>query len=200
MQTFIGSPALSTFRQEKLFNQIQLLLPEIVQLSAHFVHFIDAEKTLNNEEITVLEKLLCYGPQRVEVSSEGHLFLVVPRSGTISPWSSKATDIAHNCGLQNVSRIERGIAYHVQGVQWCANNQQIIADCLHDRMIEMVLDELDAASCLFEHHQPFAGESIDILASGKDALIEANQLLGLALSDDEIDYLLDHFRDRKSVV
>ncbi len=224
MQIFIGSPALSNFRQEKLFNQIQAVLPEITQLTAHFVHFVDEDKKLNDEEVTVLEKLLHYGPQqwhkdvpltnqRMELaevsvlrsvngasmhhfSSEGHLFLVVPRAGTISPWSSKATDIAHNCGLQNVNRIERGVAYHVHysdSVKWNETQQQAVADCLHDRMIEMVLNALDAASCLFDHHQPAAGETIDIFGNGKMALTEANQRLGLALSDDEIDYLLEHF-------
>jgi phosphoribosylformylglycinamidine synthase len=193
MQTFIGSPALSTFRQEKLFNQIQIALPGITQLTAHFVHFVDADKILDDTETTVLEKLLRYGPHLAEASSEGHLFLVVPRAGTISPWSSKATDIAHNCGLQLINRIERGIAYHVQGVQWNEANLQIVAACLHDRMTETVLNELDDARCLFAHHQPTAGRSIDVLNSGKEALIEANKQLGLALSDDEIDYLLEHF-------
>jgi len=157
MQIFIGSPALSVFRQEKLFNQLQANIPEVFQLNAHFVHFVDAEKTLNDDETTVIEKLLRYGPHVAETSSEGQLFLVVPRAGTISPWSSKATDIAHNCGLQVVNRIERGIAYHAQfsdGFQADAAQQQMIADCLHDRMIEMVLDDLAAASCLFGHHEP----------------------------------------------
>ncbi len=200
MQTFIGSPALSIFRQEKLLNQLQAVLPEITQLTAHFVHFVDTDKTLSNEETGVIEKLLRYGPHMAETSSEGRLFLVVPRAGTISPWSSKATDIAHNCSLQNVQRIERGVAYHVQckeGFQWNEEHQKTVAACLHDRMIEMVLDELDAASCLFAHHEPTAGESIDILDSGNDALIEANQRLGLALSDDEIDYLLAFFTSIK---
>jgi len=197
MQTFIGSPALSKFRQKKLLNQLQQLIPEVSQLTAHFVHFVDADKPLSEDETAVLEKLLHYGPHVADVSSEGRLFLVVPRAGTISPWSSKATDIAHNCSLQGINRIERGIAYHVQGVQWNETNKQAVADCLHDRMIEMVLEELDAASCLFGHHEPVEGESINILESGSDALYEANQRLGLALSDDEIDYLLAHFTSIK---
>ena len=114
MQIFIGSPALSIFRQEKLLSQLQSVLPEIEQLNAHFVHFVDADKSLNKDEISVLEKLLRYGPHLAETSSKGKLYLVVPRAGTISPWSSKATDIAHNCSLQFINRIERGVAYHVQ--------------------------------------------------------------------------------------
>ncbi len=196
MQIFIGSPALSIFRQEKLLNQLQVSIPEVSQLNAHYVHFVDVEKTLSENDTAVIEKLLRYGPHMAETSSEGQLFLVVPRAGTISPWSSKATDIAHNCGLQMIERIERGVAYHVQcsdGAQLDAAQQQIVADCLHDRMIEMVLDDLDAASCLFGHHEPVAGESINIIDDGKDALVDANKRLGLALSDDEIDYLLAHY-------
>jgi phosphoribosylformylglycinamidine synthase len=205
MQTFIGSPALSTFRQEKLLNQIQSLVPAISQLTSHFVHFVDADKPLAGDETNVLEKLLRYGPHMAETSSKGKLFLVVPRAGTISPWSSKATDIAHNCSLQFINRIERGVAYHVQcgdgesdnKFQWNEKNQQAVAACLHDRMTEIVLDELDAASCLFGHHEPKAGESVDILEHGDYALKEANLRLGLALSDDEIDYLLAHFTSVK---
>lgn len=196
MQIFIGSPALSTFRQEKLLNLLQSTLPEVSQLTAHFVHFVDADRELSDDEISVVEKLLRYGPHLAETSSEGRLFLVVPRAGTISPWSSKATDIAHNCNLKSINRIERGIAYHVQcrdGCQMDATQQQNIADCLHDRMVEIVLEKMDAASCLFEHHEPRAGESIDILGSGVNALTEANQRLGLAMSADEIDYLMTHF-------
>ncbi len=198
MQTFIGSPALSSFRQEKLLQQLQSILPEISQLTAHYVHFADTAQPLTDEETGILEKLLRYGPHMDEVSSEGRLFLVVPRAGTISPWSSKATDIAHNCNLSNIIRIERGIAYHVQGstaddLQWRDEISHTIADCLHDRMVEMVLSQMQDASCLFAHHEPQQGETIDVLVSGKPALNDANLRLGLALSDDEVDYLLAHF-------
>ena len=200
MQIFIGSTALSRFRQEKLFNQLQSVIPEVTQLSAHFVHFADTDEPLTEDETSVLEKLLRYGPHMEETSTQGKLFLVVPRAGTISPWSSKATDIAHNCNLQMINRVERGIAYHVDcsnGFQWQDADILAVAAILHDRMIEMVLDELDAASCLFGHHEPAPGESINIIDSGRDALVEANQRLGLALSDDEIDYLVDYFSSIK---
>ena len=196
MQTFIGSPAISTFRQEKLLKQIQQVLPDVSQLTAHFVHFVDVDKPLNDAETAVIEKLLRYGPHMAETSTEGKLFLVVPRAGTISPWSSKATDITHNCGLHHINRIERGVAYHVQtakAFQWNEAKQQMLATCVHDRMIEMVLGDLDAANCLFGHHEPQPGESINMLDLGKQALNEANQRLGLALSEDEIDYLISHY-------
>ena len=196
MQIFIGSPALSTFKQDKLDKQIQLLMPTISQITSHFVHFVDADKTLNDEDTNVLEKLLRYGPHIAETSSDGELILVVPRAGTISPWSSKATDIAHNCSLNFINRIERGVAYHVtcsDGSLLSAEHRSTVSNCLHDRMIEMVLDNLDDASCLFDQHEPTAGETINIIESGVGALTEANQRLGLAMSEDEIDYLMAHF-------
>ena len=110
MQIFIGSTALSTFRQEKLLNQLKSVIPELTQLNAHFVHFVDSDKPLTDEQAAVLEQLLRYGPHMEQTSTEGRLFLVVPRAGTISPWSSKATDIAHNCNLEMIDRGERGIA------------------------------------------------------------------------------------------
>jgi len=143
MQTFIGSPALSRFRQEKLLALVQAQVPEVKELNAHFVHFADTDAALSSDDTEVLEKLLRYGPHMDEVSSEGRLFLVVPRTGTISPWSSKATDIAHNCNLAAVNRLERGIAYHVccaDGFEWSDESISIVAACWHDRMIEMVID------------------------------------------------------------
>jgi phosphoribosylformylglycinamidine synthase len=196
MQTFIGSPTLSKFRQEKLLKQIQSFMSESLQITSHYVHFVDSDNSLPAEAISILEKLLRYGPHMAEVTSEGKLFLVVPRAGTISPWSSKATDIAHNCGLKMVNRIERGVAYHVQcapGFQWSEQQQHAVAACLHDRMTEMVLQDIDSASSLFGHHEPMPGETINILEHGNAALTEANQRLGLALSGDEIVYLLAHF-------
>ena len=86
MQIFIGSPALSSFRQDKLHKQIQMLIPTISQITSHFVHFVDEDTTLSDDETSVLEKLLRYGPHMAETSSEGELFLVVQRTGTISPW------------------------------------------------------------------------------------------------------------------
>lgn len=195
MQIFIGSPALSSFRQKKLLDQIQAKIASVSAISSHFVHFVESETILNDDETRILDKLLRYGPHMAATSTEGQLFLVVPRAGTISPWSSKATDIAHNCGLTKLQRIERGIAYHVQSNNTTLNADKscIIAGCLHDRMTEMVLDNLDAASCLFEHHQPKPGEVIDIISDGVTALDEANQRLGLAMSGDEIDYLMNYF-------
>ena len=124
----------------------------------------------------------------------GRLFLVLPRLGTISPWSSKATDIARNCGLAKIERIERGIAYYVAG-QFSDAEAQLIASALHDRMTQLVLGALEEASGLFSHAQPKALTVVDILGGGRDALARANVELGLALADDEIDYLVKSFSE-----
>ena len=119
---------------------------------------------------------------------------MVPRSGTISPWSSKATDIAHNCGLGSVERIERGIAYHIELPEGAEETLwQAVAGELHDRMVEQVLPEEALAEGLFSHAQARPMTRVDILGGGRDALVAADSSLGLALAADEIDYLLESF-------
>ncbi|BAO30015.1 phosphoribosylformylglycinamidine synthase [Sulfuritalea hydrogenivorans sk43H] len=119
--------------------------------------------------------------------------MVTPRLGTISPWSSKATDIARNCGFANVKRIERGTAFHVSGAIGGEREKSALATRLHDRMTESVLDSIDAARALFQHVAPQPLSTVDLLAGGRDALVKANVELGLALSADEIDYLAENF-------
>ena len=113
MQYFPGSSAFSASRLAKLLSQVQKLVPDVTALNAEFMHFAHAESYLSEDQLSVLNKLLQYGPKSDAVSESGKLFLVVPRAGTISPWSSKATDIAHNCGLTVVKRLERGIAFYI---------------------------------------------------------------------------------------
>ncbi|MGB8971395.1 MAG: phosphoribosylformylglycinamidine synthase, partial [Pseudomonas capeferrum] len=144
----------------------------------------------------VLGRLLKYGPRVPVQEPTGRLFLVVPRLGTISPWASKASDIAHNCGLQSIQRLERGIAYYVAGNLSEADAQAVAAE-LHDRMTQRVLAQLEQASDLFSHAQPKPMTSVDILAGGRDALAKANVDLGLALAEDEIDYLVNAFQGLK---
>lgn len=187
-----GAPALSDFRGEKLLQRCSQQSLAVQSISSHFVHFADLDGELCDAEKNTLDKLLTYGPKTDEQQVEGKLLLVVPRPGTISPWSSKATDIAHNCGLQKVKRLERGIAYQVQA-DLNAEQWQQVADLLHDRMTEAVFCELEQANSLFEQHQPGALQAVDILAGGIDALVNADQRLGLALAEDEIDYLFDSF-------
>ncbi|MBB3190649.1 phosphoribosylformylglycinamidine synthase [Halomonas cerina] len=192
-----GAPALSAFRHAKLLAALRESVPEVEALYAEHVHFVDHEADLDDDEQRRLTQLLDYGPVREEEGRpEGQLFLVVPRLGTQSPWSSKATDIARNCGLTRVRRIERGVAYRVkvEGTFSEAAFEQIQA-ALHDRMTETVLADASDAAKLFAHHAPAPLGSVDILKGGREALATANVALGLALAEDEIDYLVEAFRD-----
>lgn len=119
--------------------------------------------------------------------------MVTPRPGTISPWSSKASDIAHNCGLKQVVRLERGLAFYVKAPALTESQWQQLAALLHDRMMETVFGELQQAEQLFAHHQPAPYQAVDVLGEGRGALEQANVRLGLALAQDEIDYLLNAF-------
>jgi phosphoribosylformylglycinamidine synthase len=189
-----GAPALSRFRLEKLLESVRAACPRIASLSAQFVHFVDVESALTEAQTGVLERLLTYGPTRKQQVTGGTLVLSVPRFGTISPWSSKATDIAHNCGLENVYRIERGVAYRVAAEPTPAGDELAdVAACLYDRMTESVVYDMDQAGRLFEHHEPVPMSEVDLRGGGREALVKANVALGLALSEDEIDYLLEHF-------
>ncbi len=189
-----GAPALSDFRVKKLLEQVAANDLPVSGIYAEFVHFADLTSALTEAQQTVLDKLLTYGPKVQESEPAGTLVLVVPRPGTISPWSSKATDIAHNCGLREVKRLERGCAYYLQSdVQLSPAQLKQVTALLHDRMTEAVFSELEQACCLFEAEAPKPFSSVDILEGGRQALVEANQTLGLALADDEIDYLVQNF-------
>ncbi len=193
MEILRGSPALSAFRINKLLARFQAANLPVSAIYAEYIHFADLNAPLSADDRERLARLLQYGPSLSSHTPTGKLLLVTPRPGTISPWSSKATDIAHNCGLAQVVRLERGVAYYVEAstlteAQWAA-----VAAELHDRMMESVFDELEAGEKLFAHHQPTPVTSVDLLGEGRQALIDANLRLGLALADDEIDYLQDAF-------
>jgi phosphoribosylformylglycinamidine synthase len=188
-----GDPAFSAFRLQRLQSRLTAALPDIEGVTADYWHFAALRRPLSAEERSKLAALL---EERAASSEAGELFLVTPRIGTISPWSSKATDIAWNCDLDAVERIERGIAYHLTvkgGRALTADERRTAAALLHDRMTDSVLPGFDAAGELFRHFEPKPLSTIDVLKGGKAALVEANGTLGLALSDDEIDYLLDIF-------
>ena len=191
-----GCPALSAFRLNKLLTQLRQSIPAICAIDAEFMHFAWLDAQLSDAETTVLERLLDYGPEAAQEAPTGQLLLVVPRPGTISPWSSKATDIAHNCGLTMLQRVERGKAFYLQtetGAPLSSKDWQHAAALLHDRMTEAVFESMDDAVNLFSQAEPAPYTSVDILGGGQQALLEANTTLGLALSDDEIDYLVQNF-------
>jgi len=198
MMILTGAPSLSAFRRKKLLSTLQQVVPSTVSVYAEFVHFAELTQPLSESAVETLQALLTYGPREEKTSIKGQLILVVPRPGTISPWSSKATDIAHNCGLDQVVRVERGTAYYVQGEE--AFSAQQLADLgaeLHDRMVETVLDGLQQAEILFSHQEPAPVTSVDTLGGGVDALRTANSELGLALAEDEIEYLVESFNGLK---
>ncbi len=191
-----GASALSAFRITKLLAALRATSPNIVGLSARFVHLAHLSRALAQPEREALDQLLTYGPRVDTADVDGPLFFVIPRIGTISPWATKATDIAHSCGLDAVLRVERGVAYRVQ---WTgsedidAPTRRAIAAALHDRMVEAVLPTFEAAAALFETQPPRPVAFIDVLTGGADALQEANVALGLALAPDEITYLVNRF-------
>jgi phosphoribosylformylglycinamidine synthase len=180
-----GRAALSAFRRAKLDSALHSLHPSLLVAGSTFWHFIELERELTASENAILGELLHYG-EPPSADPKGELYLVTPRLGTISPWSSKATDIAHNCGLPVVRRLERGVAYHITGKE---GSRAAIAALLHDRMTETVLDRLEAADALFRHVSPPPLARIALAAEGRAALLRANVQLGLALTAEEIDYL-----------
>jgi len=191
MLQLAGARALSAFRIAKLVSRLSTLEPAVRSLDAHYIHFVDTERPLDFAERQILQQLLTYGPKTAPAEgSDGELLLVVPRAGTISPWSSKATDIAHVCGLTAVRRIERGIAYRLRDTRPLGPERlAAIAPVLFDRMTEMVLFNPEHAQRLFEHTAPKRLVQID-----REQLEAANRELGLALSADEISYLITNFR------
>ena len=184
-----GSGALSAFRRAKLESALRANHPGLAIAGASFWHFIEVERHATQTERQLLDRLLEYGGFS-DADCVGELYLVTPRLGTISPWSSKATDIARNCGLAIVRRIERGIAYRIAGARQA---RAAVGGLLHDRMTETVLDSFEAGDALFQHFAPRPFAAIPLRAAGRAALVEANVALGLALADDEIDYLADVF-------
>ena len=189
-----GGVALSQFRLEKLLGAAQEIgLPNLV-LHAEFWHLAECETALSAEEQTLLGRLLEYGEPTTKDEPQGELFLVTPRLGTLSPWASKATDIAHHCGLSSVLRIERATAFWVSGASLTPGSRAALSALLHDRMTETVLTSFEQAERLFSHVAPQPMVTVDVLSGGREALAAANRSLGLALSEDEIDYLVESFQ------
>jgi phosphoribosylformylglycinamidine synthase len=194
-----GAQALSDFRINKLFTDLNIA--SVRAIRTRFVHFCElsceSASELSDESQKVLQSVLTYGPQSTagEVAEGDLLRLVVPRAGTISPWSSKATDIAHICGLDQLVRIERGVAFYIDVTNDLTDDElEQLDTVIHDRMVEMVMPSFDAADVLFRHDKPRALSSIPLLNEGKVALERANEELGLALAEDEIEYLVKAFQ------
>ncbi|WP_069962483.1 phosphoribosylformylglycinamidine synthase [Lacunisphaera limnophila] len=197
-----GSPALSPFRLQKLLADLVTAGLPAQAVSAEFVHVAEVAGELTPDQQAVLTKLLTYGPRRATTPLSGLVQVVAPRPGTISPWSSKATDIARLCGLTAITRIERVIAYTIDFggaaptfplTSLDAAQLQVLQAKLHDRMTQAVFGDLAACAALFRHEQPRPLSSVPVLKAGRAALVVANAELGLALAEDEIDYLVAAF-------
>ncbi|WP_298769245.1 phosphoribosylformylglycinamidine synthase [uncultured Shewanella sp.] len=193
MEIIRGAPALSAFRVQKLMQACEAAALPIKAIYSEYIHLADIDSQLTTAEQQQLNTLLTYGPATEAASPKGKLYFVAPRPGTLSPWSSKATDIAHNCGLNKVKRLERGIAYYIDAVPLNEEQERQLLPLLYDRMVEVVFNDLDDGEILFAHTTPKPVKRVDILGQGKAALIDANNDLGLALADDEIDYLVENF-------
>ncbi len=184
-----GSATLSQFRQDKLVAQ--LAHHRVTDVSAEFWHFAELSREATRDERLQLDALLAYGAEADASEGHQHAFLVVPRLGTISPWSSKATDIARNCGLTFVQRIERGVWFWVNSEGALPKEaKRAIEDACHDRMTEVVLPTIAAAKAIFDTH---AAKPLTTISRTPGALKIANGELGLALSNEEIDYLVNAF-------
>jgi phosphoribosylformylglycinamidine synthase len=187
-----GRAALSKGRLEKRLAKIQGQNPAVSALSARFVHFVDlGNAELSEDQLRLLERLLEYGPREASPARTGARYFVIPRLGTISPWASKATDIAKICGLPLVQRIERGIEYVAEG---SLEDEAALLRNLHDRMTESVLTNEREAIQLFARAEPKPLRTVDVQGRGRSAIEEANLDLGLALAADEIEYLEQSYR------
>jgi phosphoribosylformylglycinamidine synthase len=194
VQVYRGIDALSDIRKNKLLSRLQTVDSAILEVTAEYVHFADMMAILSKSDKKQIVQLLTYGLP-YHGGAEGTAFLVIPRPGTISPWSSKASDILRNTGLHSVKRIERGLMYYVHGIS--SSNYDLVAALLHDRMTETVIRDISAAAVLFETKKAVPLQTIDAISVGRQALQAANTQLGLALAADEIDYLYTAYSELK---
>lgn len=188
-----GARALSDFRAARLLAALQRVSSNIEAVSGRFVHFVHTSRELTEAEKTRLGSLLDYGDAAEDVRGDV-TFMVVPRLGTISPWASKATDIVKNCGIEGVMRVERGTVFSLQTSASLTDDEKAAAAAtLHDRMTESVVAEDFPAEQLFVELEGRPMATVALVEEGRPALERANVDMGLALSEDEIDYLTDAF-------
>jgi len=204
-----GGRALSAHQAAKVLARVQVALPGCVAVRARFLHFVELRESagdLNAEQHALLNRLLHYGEASAPHTDDAHVVtrIVTPRIGTISPWSTKATDILHRCGLQTVARVERGVEWRLSFRAGDASAVDIDAALpfIHDRMTESVLPARDAAAALFQHAAPQPATVIELFSGHGDgdnidaavAKLQATDAeLGLALSVDELRYLAEQF-------
>ncbi len=195
MQVISGSQVFSAFRHAKLLNQLKKCAPEISGLHATYYHFVELEKPLSELQTQRLHSLLEYSESPQINSAQTNELWVIPRIGTISPWSSKATEIIQRCGLDVILRVERGICYQIEcksGYQLKLDNYPQLTNLLHDRMTQSVVNKNDLDQ-IYQHSKPAPLVEIPVVTEGIKALLQINNSLGLGLSQQEIDYLLESY-------
>ena len=193
MLRYRGASALSNFRIERLLAALRRIEPSVCAVAVEFVHFVDTERQLEPGERAILERLLDFDARQAPEAAGRPLF-TVPRLGTVSPWSSKATDIAHVCGLAAVRRIERGKAWRIEASPALTREgADAIAAPLFDPMTETVLHDAAEGARLFETHERRPLGHVALGGDARAALARVNASMGLALSDGEIAYLADVF-------
>jgi phosphoribosylformylglycinamidine synthase len=195
LTSFGGGNALSAFRAAALVRRLQAVAPEVRAVSARYVHWVASDVALDAATTQTVRRLLSYGPPEGEAATGAHTATVVvaPRLGTLSPWASKATDIAHSCGVP-IRRVERVVEYTIaSGSPLGEGGKAACADLLHDRMTETAFADVNASAALFDERDAEPMAHVDVLGRGRAAIEEANTGFGLALSDDEIDYLVNAF-------
>ncbi len=192
MHLLPGHTALSRPRFTRLASALTAVDDRVTLLGAHWFYVVAADTDTDLDRLAALLHPGTAEPSSADIFDVPRCRVVIPRIGTRSPWSSKATDIAHNCGFSGVERIERGIIYAIDApddaVVW-----REIDGLLHDRMVEVVLSRPDEAFALMSHVRPDTFTQVPVIEGGRQALVEANHELGLALAEDEIDYLVDAF-------
>ncbi len=191
MLCLTGASAQSDFRRQRLITQVQALFPTLTDVRSRYQYFLDTTSDISAEQRQHLHSLLDATDETADAYT--HALWVSPRLGTISPWSSKATDILHNCGLSQVTRVERAIEFGFVGLNAEQLQDKNLLSLLHDRMTESVTLDQPSSDAMFQQQQPAQLSRVDVKSGGRSALEEANASLGLALSDDEIDYLADNF-------
>jgi phosphoribosylformylglycinamidine synthase len=192
-----GTQAYSDFRIQKLLAAVQAVVPTVQSIDTEFQHLIKLksdEQPLEKRELGILARLLSYGPEMQEVEHQGQRLFVLPRFGTISPWSTKASDIVEHCGLDKIARVERGVGFYINAEEELDPQEMAsIAALIHDPMIESVVSAIAEAQDLFRDELPRPLFEVPLKQEGKSALLSANIEFGLALSDDEIDYLVTQY-------
>ncbi len=196
MLSIKGVSALSNFRKQKVLSALQAACPECSDVAARYIHFAELDQPLDDTETATLKKLLEYGPAiELRTLDKANEFLSIPRIGTITPWSTKATDIALHCGLNKIKRLERGVLWQITCHEEIGQKKlfEKIEKVLIDPMTEMLLSDTNSAESIFDHARPAPFNTIDILGGGLPALQEANTTFGFALSGEEQEYLVEQF-------